>query len=102
EEMTSVQQITVKTRTVRKLPRVSDVALHVDEIHRAVTEHRREERVALKRPRGVVGDQSRARAADALLVDARGHRAGRALRGTARVPIRRRRALDRAADRAVA
>src|SRR5262249_37899806 len=46
EEMAGVEEIAVEARAIRQTPRVDHVAVHVDQVHGAVAEHRREERVA--------------------------------------------------------
>src|SRR5213593_1919228 len=69
EEMAVVEEIAVEARAIRHAPRVDDVAVHVDQVDGAVAEHRREERVARLRARGVVGDQADAGPTYALLVD---------------------------------
>jgi hypothetical protein len=57
------------TGTVREAPCVHDLALHVEEVDGAVSGHGREQRVALERAVGVVGDEPGTRAPDALLID---------------------------------
>ena len=59
EEVTIVEQITVQPGPVRHVPRVGDLAFHVDEVHGAVTEHRREQRVARLGSRRIVSDEPR-------------------------------------------
>src|SRR5690242_21673052 len=68
EEMTVVEQITVEPRPVRHAPRVSDLAFHVDEVDGAVTEHRREQRVAQLGSCRIVCDEPRPGAPDLLLI----------------------------------
>src|SRR3989442_2495007 len=70
-EVAVVEEVAVETGTVGKAPRVDDVTAHVYQVDGAVTEHRREERVARLRARGVVGDQADAGPTYALLVDGR-------------------------------
>src|SRR3989454_3293636 len=71
EEVAVVEEVAVETGTVGKAPRVDDVTAHVYQVDGAVAEHRREERVARLRARGVVGDQADAGPTYALLVDGR-------------------------------
>src|SRR3989442_3063811 len=71
EEVAVVEEVAVETGTVGKAPRVDDVTDHVYQVDGAVAEHRREERVARLRARGVVGDQADAGPTYALLVDGR-------------------------------
>src|SRR2546428_7873638 len=66
-----VEEVAVETGTVGKAPRVDAVTGHVYQVDGAVAEHRREERVARLRARGVVGDQADAGPTYALLVDGR-------------------------------
>src|SRR5262249_53070451 len=68
EEMTIVEQITVEPGPVRHLPRVGDLAFHVDEVDGAVTVHRREERVARLGPPWIVCDEPRPGAPYLLLI----------------------------------
>src|SRR5262249_40802999 len=73
EEMAVVEEIAVEARAIRHAPRVDDVAVHVDQVHGAVAEHRREERVAGEGASRILSDEPGAGAADALLIEA-GHR----------------------------
>ena len=69
EEMTVVEQVPVEAGPVGQPPRVGEGAVHVQQVHGAVTQHRREERVARLGARGIVGDEPGPRTPDLLLID---------------------------------
>src|SRR5258707_425847 len=68
QQVPVVEQVAVESGSVREAPHVCDVAIHLHEIHGAVTEHRRKKRIAGLRARGVVGDESSPRSPDFLLI----------------------------------
>src|SRR5439155_20352125 len=80
EEMTVVEQVPVEAGPVGQAPRVGDGAVHVQEVHRAVTQNRREERVARLGARGIVGDEPGPRTPDLLLIDRHAARGAQKLR----------------------